>query len=153
MPAKSADADDDLTPIGRLIEDARKGVGMSQRQAAAFIGITGRGWGYLVKGRKSQGDLGVVPISGRAETLARMANVVGLEPGRVEKIRADVAAIMRRQWVNPESSRVGYDRETVLNLLNAIRASCDPGVLQSALQELGLAPPGWPTASGSNARP
>lgn len=150
MPARSTDDRRDMPPIGRLIEDARERAGMSQRTAAAVIGISGRGWGYLVNGFKIEGGE-QVRTGGRPETLARMAQVVGLTPKQVEPVRADVAEYMRRR---PSIDQpVGYDLPTVLNLLETIRANCDPAILQEALQQLGLAPRGGPNASRSRARP
>jgi transcriptional regulator with XRE-family HTH domain len=80
-------------PYGALIEDAREKAGLSAREAARRTGISDAWWRYLVRGyQKAPGDL-----NARAETIARMARVVGVTPDRLETEgeRPDAAEILR----------------------------------------------------------
>lgn len=51
---------------------------MSRRQAAAKAGISASQWSDVERGRKKAGPGVIVPVLATAETLARMAQVVGV---------------------------------------------------------------------------
>lgn len=84
-------------PWGTLIEEARKAMRpkVSMRKAAELALISEGRWRQITKGYQSAGG-GQIPVPGPADTLARMAKVVGLTPDALEGVgRVDVADEMR----------------------------------------------------------
>lgn len=81
-----------MPPHGALIEEAREKARLSRREAARRAGISGNWWKFVVTGYQ-----GETPVRGGAETVARMARVVGLSPERLESDgqRPDAAEILR----------------------------------------------------------
>lgn len=76
---------------GALIEAAREAAGLSRREAARRAGISDAWWRYVVQGWQNG------PISGAADTVAKMARVVGVTPDELETEgqRADAARVLR----------------------------------------------------------
>lgn len=84
-------------PWGRLLEDARKAIRpkMGVRAAAENAGISEGRWRQITKGYQATGG-GHIPVPGPAETLARMAEAVGVTAEQMEAAsRPDVANEMR----------------------------------------------------------
>lgn len=73
--------DDDLTPHGRLIEEARGS--LSKRAAAQLAGISEGRWRQIVTGVQKAGGGVEIPVNPRPETLVAMAEAVGADVGRV----------------------------------------------------------------------
>lgn len=96
------------TREGELIRLARMRATprLSIRAAAAKAGISAETWGYVERGYQSLGQGKPVRVHiPPADTLAHMANVVGLSPERLEEIgRADAAKVLReiRRSTPPE---------------------------------------------------
>jgi len=65
---------------------------MSRRQAAARAGISPSQWSDVERGRKKAGSGVVVPVLATAETLARMARVVGASADDLAAAGRDDAA-------------------------------------------------------------
>lgn len=69
---------------------------MSRRQAAARAGISASQWSDVERGSKKAGHGTVVPILATAETLARMARVVGATCDELQAAgRGDAAALLQ----------------------------------------------------------
>jgi transcriptional regulator with XRE-family HTH domain len=84
------------TPEGELIKDALKRTRLSARRAAERAGISEGRWRQIVNGYQTVTRGQHVPVTGPAETVARMAHVVGVTPEQLEGVqRADAAAELR----------------------------------------------------------
>lgn len=82
-------------PEGRLIAAAQKRHRTSNREAAPRAGISEARWRHIVTGYRSEAGQ-YIPVRGPAETLARMAQVVGVTPEELEEAdREDAAAELR----------------------------------------------------------
>ena len=91
------DTPGDPPPEGRLIEDARERRRLSQNKAAELAGISGTRWRQIVTGTASGGKGIQVPVHGRAETVARMAQVVGVTAEQLSSVdREDAGRELRR---------------------------------------------------------
>ena len=90
--------DDSRSAAGRIIEEARVAIRpkLSQRKAADRAGISDSRWRQLVMGFQAiRGQ--VVEDDGPADTLARMAQVVGVCPEQLRAAgRPDAADILER---------------------------------------------------------
>lgn len=83
-------------PEGKLIGEAMKRRGMSARGAATAAGISDTRWRHIVAGYQPVGEL-YVPVSGPAETVARMARAVGVLPHQLAEVgRQDAANELTR---------------------------------------------------------
>jgi hypothetical protein len=83
-------------PEGKLIQDALTRDGRSIRTVAPLAGITDARWRQLVKGSMKTGDQVHEQVA-RAETLARMAYVVGVTPQELAGVdREDAAVVLER---------------------------------------------------------
>jgi transcriptional regulator with XRE-family HTH domain len=89
-------------PYGVLIEDAREAAGLSRREAARRAGYSDAWWRAIVSGWQGSG-----PVTGTAETVAAMARVAGVDPGRLagEGGRPDAAEILRSEPAAPPPAR------------------------------------------------
>lgn len=76
---------------GRLIEEARERLAISQNKAAKLAGMSGTRWRQLVYGEISTGGA-KMPVRANAETLARMANVVKVSAEQLADVGRDDAA-------------------------------------------------------------
>ena len=83
-------------PEGKLIERAQKRSSLSQRQAAPLAGISENHWRNIVKGYSTVSAGVTAPIRGHAETVARMAQVVGVTPEQLTEAGRDDAAVELR---------------------------------------------------------
>jgi hypothetical protein len=83
-------------PEGALIAAALKRSRMSQRQAAAKAGISENRFRAIVHGYQTVSAGTHAPVRGPAETLARIAQVVGVTPEQLEEAdRGDAAQELR----------------------------------------------------------
>lgn len=83
-------------PEGALIAAALKRSRMSQRQAAAQAGISENRLRAIVHGYQTVSAGVYAPVKGPADTVARIAEVVGVTPEQLEEAgRPDVAAELR----------------------------------------------------------
>jgi transcriptional regulator with XRE-family HTH domain len=83
-------------PEGALIGRAQKRSGLSQRAAARLAGISENHWRNIVKGYSTVSAGVTAPIKGNADTVARMAQAVGVTPEELEEVgREDAAAVLR----------------------------------------------------------
>jgi len=77
---------------GRLIEEARKRLRLSQNAAAKLAGMSGTRWRQIVYGQASGGPGIKNPVRGNAVTLAAMAEAVELRPDDLRQAGRDDAA-------------------------------------------------------------
>lgn len=83
-------------PEGALIDQARKARKLSVRAAAKEVGISEGWWRQIVLGYQSLSGGGKGSVRGPADTVARMAAVVGVTPDQLEQAgRADAAEKLR----------------------------------------------------------
>lgn len=93
--------DDNLaqqSPEGRLIEEARDRLGISQNEAAERAGMSGTRWRQIVYGNAG-------PMTSRrgVATLARMARVVGVRHEHLDEAgRTDVADDLRQIYADEQ---------------------------------------------------
>lgn len=65
-------------PEGALIGDAQRTSGLSIRQASAAADMSDGRWRQIVNGYQSAGQGHYIPVRAPADTIARMADVVGV---------------------------------------------------------------------------
>ncbi len=83
-------------PWGKLISDALKRSGLSARKAAQRAGMSDGRWRQITSGYQNVSRGVFAPVQGPAETVARMAQVVGATPEQLEGAgRADAAEELR----------------------------------------------------------
>ncbi|HEY9371000.1 hypothetical protein [Streptomyces sp.] len=86
----------DPPPEGTLLKAALTKSGLSARSAAAAAGISEGRWRQIVSGYQTISAGVYAPVRGPKETVARMANVVGLSPALLEEAgRSDAADVLR----------------------------------------------------------
>lgn len=134
---------DNRTPVGRLIEEAREALNLTQAEAARRAGFSSARWRVLVTG--SGGNP-------KAETLARMAEAVHLPPRDLASVRPDVAVTLLRRMaigtgaviVSPEDCTeslraIDSFRSESLRTLDLLRTgSLDP-LVTTLVRVLGMA--------------
>lgn len=97
---------------GRLIDDARGRVDLSQNEAAKRAEMSGTRWRQIVSG-----VAGAMASERGVKTVARMAWVVGLTHEAFEGVRDDVAELMldvERAQAMERSDEVNADTEAAL---------------------------------------
>lgn len=83
-------------PEGRLIALAQKRARLSGRKSASRAGMSEGHWRAIVTGARSIASGTWVPVRAPAETLARMARVVGVTPEQLDEAgRPDAAEELR----------------------------------------------------------
>lgn len=83
------------SPAGRLLEAARRRLGISQNEAARRAGVSGTTWRNVIRGYAEHGG-SRVPYPGSPDTVARFAHVVGVLPDELEAAgRPDAAQALR----------------------------------------------------------
>ena len=96
-------------PEGALIEAARREAGLSVREAARRAGISEGWWRQVVKGYQSMAGGGHGPVHAPADTVAKMAAVVGVTPEQMkgEGQRPDAAEAIRHERATPAPQKTG----------------------------------------------
>lgn len=112
--------EDMQTPEGELIDNARRRSGLSAREAAGAAGISEGRWRHIVKGYQAVTADNRIPAHAPADTLARMAEVVGVSASELEAVgRKDAAESMVVLFGSdePASSGVKFPAEGIQNLI------------------------------------
>jgi hypothetical protein len=109
LRCKSASVEQEVRPArrpeGELIARALKASGKSVRAAAALAEISDTHWRHIVNGYQPMGDGQWIRIKGPADTIARMAHVVGVTPeGLREAGRPDAAEELERSVPPPQDA-------------------------------------------------
>lgn len=83
-------------PEAVLIEEARRKIGLTQAEAAAAMNISTARWKELIAGYRVEHGR-EVDRRGKAETYARMAEVVGLAASAFRRVRPEITLEMMRR--------------------------------------------------------
>lgn len=118
---------EDLTPLGRLLEAARKRRGLSQNKAAQAAGVSGTHWRRIIKGVASYGGTDV-PYVGTADTVARMARAVDVSAEELAGVDREDAAEELRALTSGPGRRELPEIE--------VRADADPRILSILQNEV-----------------
>jgi transcriptional regulator with XRE-family HTH domain len=113
-------------PEGALIRLARQAAGLSIPDAVRLSGVSKARWSTVESGSESRDGV-TRPVNAKADTIARMARAVGINPDRLESEgqRADAALILReilRAEAEPPASPAAEDDGPLLD-------DEDPGAL------------------------
>lgn len=90
------------TPEGKLIADAQKRLNISSRKAAAQVGMSDTRWRNVVNGYQAVGRGDQIKITAPADTLARMASVVGVTPEQLIEVGREDAANVYGDMFDPK---------------------------------------------------
>lgn len=130
-------------PEGRLLHLARNGTpprGLSMRAAAKLAGVSETHWRNVESGKESKAGM-QIPVRAAADTLARMARVVGLTPERLTQAgRADAAEILDeiiRREHEPASRREHQEPAAPPDI---VRDNWDDPVVQAVWTRKRIAP-------------
>ncbi len=106
-------------PWGLLISQALKRSGLSARKAASRAGLSEGRWRQITSGYQNVSAGVYAPVRGPADTLARMAQVVGVTPEQLdeadrpdaaEELRAlELDAVRQAQGTRPDTPREVVD--------------------------------------------
>ena len=108
---------------GRLIDAALKAAvpKLSMRRAAEAAGMSDGRWRQIVKGYQGTGS-GRIPVVAPADTLARMALVVGVTPDELDGAgRSDAAESLRHVLATSEHPDTELSQVSTDRLLGEIR--------------------------------
>lgn len=118
-------------PEGKLIEDAAHMRRLSARKAAQKAGISDGRWRQIVNGYTLPTAGQVVPVTGPDDTLARMAQVVGVSPDQLRSVGRDRAADLLAALEGMEAESEWQTVGTAMERLERISAE-----LQEIVREL-----------------
>jgi transcriptional regulator with XRE-family HTH domain len=121
------------TSEGKLIQEAQKRLGLSSRKAAEAANISDTRWRNITNGYQAIGQGNTIPIIAPADTLARMARVVGVTAEELtEAGRPDAGDILTELW---PGERAGWTPHTDTGILPAVNAPRPAGRGLNALIE------------------
>lgn len=124
-------------PEGELIARALKRSRLSQRQAASQAELSEGHWRAIVKGYRTVSAGVEVAVRGPAETIARMAQVVGVTPDQLEEAgRADAAEELRGLLAPEPAAASSDDAASLVQDLIVQRDQLD-ALIQKAERILG----------------
>lgn len=90
-------------PEGRLIEEARERLDISQNEAAKRAGMSGTRWRQITYGEASGGPGIKNPVHGNPETIAKMAHVVEVTVEQLEEVGREDAARVLAGFIKAET--------------------------------------------------
>ncbi len=122
MAQAAGPARDELTPLGRLLEDARESLRISKREAARRADISEGRWRQITIGHQKAGDV-TIPVNPRRNTVTAMARAVGVDPAK-----AQLAAGMEPD--SPEEPKTGDQPPLDPDLRRYLAVLADPDVDQ-----------------------
>lgn len=94
-------------PWGLVIDEARKRAGLSVRKAASAAGISEGRWRQIVNGYQAAGQGQTVIVEGPDDTVARMAEAVGVSPDQLRSAGRDRAAEVLTGLLSPITPEMG----------------------------------------------
>lgn len=106
-------------PEGRLIALAQKHSRMSQREVAKRAGISEARWRNIVSGYQTVSAGTYAAIRGPADTVARMAQAVGVTPEQLEAADREDAAAELRELPPLQEPEVSADIDEQVEKLTA----------------------------------
>lgn len=97
---------EDLTPLGELLEAARRQARpkLSQNEAAKQAGVSGTTWRRVIKGTARFGGVDVA-YNGAPDTVARMARVLGVRPEQLVAVERPEAAQELQELIEADARR------------------------------------------------
>lgn len=123
-------------PEGQRITAALKRTKLSARRAAARAGISDARWRQITSGYQMVSGNPIPVRDAPAETVARMALVVGVTPEELEDDRPDAAGELRRLVAASESSRSTLDPgDPRLRILDAALGTLTPEEQEEFLRQ------------------
>ncbi|MEV4371685.1 helix-turn-helix transcriptional regulator [Nonomuraea sp. NPDC049637] len=105
---------------GRLIEEARERLNISQNKAAKRAGMSGTRWRQIVYGSASGGPGITNPVVGNPTTIASMAHAVDLTPDELAQAGRDDAASELRAILREKTTSVAAHQELDPHLLRLL---------------------------------
>ncbi|MGV2914630.1 helix-turn-helix domain-containing protein [Streptomyces alfalfae] len=135
-----------------LIDAARRGAKLSIREAARRAGISDARWRQINSGYQSVSG-GAVPVRAPAETLARMAQVVGVSGEELARAgREDAAAALAEITPLPQASSAASGFVAPVDAVYAILASLPVEAQAEVVRRLARENPGAVQPSGGQER-
>lgn len=102
-------------PEGAIIQRYQKAKGLSARKAAERAGMSDARWRQIVNGYQSVSKGMKAPVIAPAETLVKMAKVVGAPKNEFREAREDAYRIMLSEFVRDDALRsVGPERAATM---------------------------------------
>ncbi|KUN37760.1 hypothetical protein AQJ30_15885 [Streptomyces longwoodensis] len=135
-----------------LLQQAARRARLSARQAAKRASMSDARWRHIVNGYESVGRGMKIPVTAPAETLARMAQAVGVTSQQLDEAgRPDAAEILNELAPPPPSSDSAthadagaggpYGNDPHLDAITALLASLPPEAQDEVLRRLGRTHP------------
>lgn len=138
--------DRELTPLGRMLEEAREAIGISGREAARRATITDTRWRQVVSGIQARGDK-TSPARPRPQTVVAMALAVDVDPaaalkaagmdddpkrvvaliGELDRIPPPAAADALAAEIEAIAAMSGVPRAVKLRMIAAAREAWEKG--------------------------
>ena len=112
-------------PEGRLIAVAQKRSRLSIRKAAELAGMSDARWRQIVNGYQIVSGGLRIPVRGPAETLARMAQAVGVTAEQLEEAGREDAAEELRALSPPEEPERQLTVEEMVAQFNDLKRQVD----------------------------
>ncbi|MFE4329711.1 helix-turn-helix domain-containing protein [Streptomyces sp. NPDC056831] len=118
-----------------LIEAARKQKRLTVREAAKQARVSEAGWRQIVSGAESLGGGTYREVKAKAETLARIAQVVGITSDQLARVgREDAAAALEEITPEPEPTP---SYSPPVDAVYAIMAALPPDAQAEVIRRLG----------------
>jgi len=124
-------------PEGQLIAAALKRSKLSARKASQLAGMSDGRWGQIVRGYQTMGDDVYAPVRAPADTLARMAHVVGVTPEQLDQAGRGDAAEELRELLAGHAVPAGDADRTLAELTEMVRQ--DPELGRAILEAFRVA--------------
>ncbi|MEU0181506.1 helix-turn-helix transcriptional regulator [Streptomyces sp. NPDC006207] len=125
----------------KLIQAALKKSRLTARRAASKADLSEARWRQIVSGYQSVSG-SYIPVKAPAETLARMAQVVGVTPDELTKAgRADAATELADLELLAPPASTGYASDPHIDAIAALLATLPPEAQEEVLRRVGRTTP------------
>jgi transcriptional regulator with XRE-family HTH domain len=119
-----------------LLDAARRRASLSIREAAKRAGMSDARWRQIATGYQRVGGQ-EIPVRAPADTLARMAQVLGLTPEELERVgRDDAAEVLAEISPIAQSSENAHGYSPPVEAVYQILASLPPDAQQAVIRRL-----------------
>ncbi|MBT2453334.1 hypothetical protein [Streptomyces sp. ISL-86] len=113
---------------------------MSARKAASQAGLSDARWRQIVSGYQSVSGAHV-PVRAPAETLARMAQVVGVSPEQLAEAGREDAAQELGKTRKPSKASGSYANDPTIDAIATLLATLPPEAQDEVLRRVGRGEP------------